>query len=150
MVHGNNKKKLSMNYELITHNQLGISMVEIVLVIATIVFLALTITSLPSAISSINKSRHASIAREITSREVEYLRKQTYANLPNGTSNFADPNLSNLPNYAATYEIIDCPVQICSSSEKIKKVTVKVSWNELTDRKDVTLVTMIGEGGVGQ
>lgn len=123
---------------------------EVVLVITVVAFLALIIASLPQSVSSINKNRHASIARDIAGKQVDYLRKQTYANLANGTTSFSDQNLTGLPQGAALYEVVDCPEEVCTSLENVKKVTVKVEWNESGDLKKVELVTLVGEGGLGQ
>lgn len=130
--------------------QKGVSFAELILVIAAVAFLGLIISNLPSSVATINKSRHASIAQEIATREVDYLRKQTYANLPNGINTFSDSNLSSLPGATATYEIKNCPAEICTSQEMVKQLEVKVSWKEGGDSKNVDLVTLIGEGGVGQ
>ena len=130
--------------------QLGISLVEIVLVIAALGFLVLLIGTLPATIGAINSSSHLSLAKDITSKDVEVLRKLAYANLANGTATFTDPELIRLPGYAANYEVIDCPSAICSNGEKAKQVTVTVSWNESSKLRSTRLVTIIGEGGVGQ
>lgn len=128
----------------------GVSLVELVLVVAAVGFLALLVNNLPSSISSINKSRHASLARDIAGKQVEYLRRQTYTNLSLGTESFYDSGLSNLPGALATYEIEGCSPEVCPNQEEAKEVKVKVSWNESGDNKFVELITIIGEGGLGQ
>lgn len=128
----------------------GVSLVELVLVVAAVGFLALLVNNLPSSISSINKSRHASLARDVASKQIDYLRRQTYENLSLGTVAFSDSGLGNLPESSAVYEVEDCPVEVCTDLEDAKEVKVKVSWNESGDSKFVELVTIIGEGGVGQ
>lgn len=131
-------------------NQNGVSLVELVLVVAAVVFLALLVNNLPSSISSINKSRHASLARDIAGKQMDYLRRQTYANLSLGVEAFYDSGLNNLPGTLATYEVEDCPLEVCFDQEEAKEVKVKVSWNESGDSKSVELVTIVGEGGLGQ
>ena len=129
----------------------GFSLVELVLVSAVVIFLATLILNLPSAISSINKSRHRSIAKDITARQIDYLRKQLYAvGMANGTSAFADPSLISLPFSSAQYSIEDCPAQTCGSGNEAKMVKVTVSWNESGDAKSVELTTIMAEGGIGQ
>jgi Tfp pilus assembly protein PilE len=130
--------------------QSGVTLIELILVVLTIAFLALLINNLPSSISSINKSRHASIARDIVTQKLDSLRKLTYTNLSNGTNDFTDPNLTNLPNSTAIYIVEDCPASICTSSEASKKVTVEVSWKESGDIKKIQLVTLVSDGGIGQ
>lgn len=131
-------------------SQQGISYVEIILVIATVGFLAMLIGTLPSTISAINQSSHLSRAKDIAGKQVESLRKQTYSNLANGTSNFTDSDLNLLPSSQGSYEIIDCPLVICPNGEKAKQVTVTISWKEPRGIKSAQIVTIIGEGGVGQ
>lgn len=130
--------------------QRGFSLIEIVVVVFLVAILALIIASLPQTVSSINKSRHASIARDIASKQVDYLRKQTYSNLPLGLNNFSDPNLSTLPQATATYEVSDCPLEVCAASEQLKEAVIRVSWNESGEPKNIELTTLIGQGGVGQ
>lgn len=128
--------------------QKGITLVELLLVVVAVGFLALLINNLPSSISSINRSRHSSIAREIAEKQLEYLRKQPYPTLANGVNNFSDPQLSTLPSVTAVYEIADCSSQICQFSEVAKEVRVRVSWNESGDNKTVELLTIIAQQGV--
>lgn len=125
-------------------------MIEILLVVAAVGFLVLLIANLPSSVASISKSRHASLAREIANKEMDFLRKKTYANLALGTNTFTDPGLDNLPTPSASYEVTDCPVQVCSGGEKVKQIKVTVAWNEGGSNKSVELVTLIGENGVAQ
>lgn len=125
---------------------------ELVLVIAAVGFLVLLIGNLPSSISSINKSRHMSLARDITSKQIDSLRKQTYNGLTITTEpvTFFDSSLTDFSTPTATYEISDCPADICLNSEKIKKIKVKVTWKEQGDNKVVELTTLIAEGGLSQ
>lgn len=126
----------------------GFSLVEILLVVSALFFLGLLVASLPSAISSINKSRHTSLAKEAASRQLNSLRQQGFSNLANGSSGFADSSLSSLNNVTATYEVEDCPVEICTNNEETKKVIVKIAWKELGDDKRVELQTLVSEGGI--
>jgi len=130
--------------------QAGISLIELILVVAAVAFLVLLLANLPSAIASINKSRHASTARSIVNKQTDYLRKQTYTNLANGTNSFSDTALSSLRSAAGTYKIEDCPPAVCTASEEIKQITVTVSWNEMGDNKSIEVVTLVGKEGLGQ
>jgi len=130
--------------------QLGFSLVEVLLVIAAVLFLGLLVANLPSAISSVTQSQHSSLAREIASKKIENLRQQTYDNLFNGTDTFFDSSLSGLPGATASFEIADCPVDICSLGEHAKQITVNITWKEAGVDKSVDLTTIISEGGLSQ
>lgn len=132
----------------INSSQGGISLIELLLVVVSVGFLALLIANLPSSMSAINQSRHASLAREIASKEIDYLRRQTYTNLANSSSNFTDSSLTALPNPLATYEVTDCPLSICTHNERAKQVRVKVSWVESGVNKNVQLTSIIAESGL--
>lgn len=138
-------------YELRT-NQRGVSLVELILVVMAIAFLALMIANLPSSISSINKSRNMSLARDIASKKIEYFREQEFSTLLNETNSFMDDSLLKLPLGQASYEITNCPESVCSEdvSSKIKQVKVFVLWRESGEEKKVELTTLLGEEGLGQ
>lgn len=128
----------------------GVSLIEIILVAGAVIALTLLLGSVPSAMSSINKSRHNSTAREIAVRQMEQLKRQPYINLAVGVNSFTDANLDKLSSASATYEIKDCSVAICTNDEDIKEVKVTVSWNEGNDPAKLELDTLIYEGGIGQ
>ena len=131
-------------------NQQGVSLVELVLVASAVIFLSLLIGNLPSSMSSINKSRHLSIAREIAGKQIEYLRKQPFGNLVDGVNFFTDQDLATLTDASATYEIEDCPPAVCVLGETVKKIKVEISWNEGGANKKVEATTIIAEGGITQ
>lgn len=131
----------------------GVSLIELVLVVATVIFLALLINNFPSSIASINKSKHSSIARDIVGKQLDALRRQKYADLNNtleGGVSFTDSGLYALPSSSAVYEINDCPVSVCSNNENIKEVKVRVKWKENSQDETVELSTLIAEGGITQ
>ncbi|MCL4367048.1 hypothetical protein M1563_02675 [Patescibacteria group bacterium] len=128
----------------------GVSVIELVLVTVIIAALALLVANLPSSVSSINRSRHSSIAKDIATRELEYLRKLSYDSLSNGTNNFTDPDLTSLPKSTASYTVNDCQEPACINGEKAKIVTVSVAWNESGDDKTVDLSTIVSQGGLAQ
>lgn len=132
--------------------QSGASLIELSLVVLVILALALIVANLPSWTASINGSRNYSIAREVSSRQINYLRKNLYAkNLPDGTTVFSDENLAKLPSSSASYSIEECPGGIClDEDEQVKKITVQVNWKEGASDKSLELTTLVGAGGVGQ
>lgn len=131
----------------------GVALVELVLAVMTIGFVVMLIANLPSAVSSINRSRRISVAKEITNRKLDSLRKQGYTTLKTlaqGTNIFTDTALSSLPSPTAVYELSDCPVEVCSNGEQVLQVKARVDWNELGYSKTVELTTLVGQGGIGQ
>ena len=132
------------------HKQKGISLVEFVLVIATIGFLVLLVANLPSSLASISRSSHQSIANSVANKQLEVLRKQGASNLSNGVTNFTDSSLNKLPNVSASYSVSDCPVTICTSQEPMKDVKVTITWKEMAEQKQVSLSTLIANQGLSQ
>lgn len=128
----------------------GASLVELIIVVAALIFLALLINNLPSSVSSISRSRRMSIAREIVERKVEQLRRTDFNGLANGTEAFTDANLSSLPAGSGKVVVEDCPTSICTQSEKIKKIKAVVFWNESGQNDTVEVETFISQGGLGQ
>lgn len=130
--------------------QSGASLIELILAVVVIALLSLLISRLQPTLSSINKSRNQSLARDIATKEIDYLRKQPYNSLLPGESSFSDAKLSSLPTAAASYIIEDCPEQFCTPPEAIKKIKVKVSYSEAGTLENVELTTLITSGGLGQ
>ncbi|MDO8638692.1 MAG: hypothetical protein Q7R43_03890 [Candidatus Daviesbacteria bacterium] len=130
--------------------QRGISLIEIVLVAAAMIALALLLGTLPSSMSSINKSRQTSLAKEVTAKEIEYLRGQAYEDLIEGDNTFVDVSLDKLGNAQGSYEVKACSPTICTLNEDVKEIKVKVSWVEAGENKNVELSTLVSKGGIGQ
>lgn len=128
----------------------GVSLVEILLVVAAVIILALLVSALPQSISSIRRSGNVSLAREIAGKQLEFLHKQPYSNLSNGINNFSDTSLVKLPSPTATYEIDDCPLEICTLEETAKKIKVSVNWIESGKTQTAEISTIVSEGGLGQ
>ncbi len=130
--------------------QRGISLVELLIVTTTIGFLAILIAAIPNAITSVTKSQHRSLARNIASKQINYLRQQGFANLANGSSSFTDLDLEKLPQSSALQEISNCPVEVCTNNESVKSVQVTVAWVDSGATQSATLSTLVGLGGIGQ
>ncbi|KKR81241.1 MAG: hypothetical protein UU73_C0003G0195 [Candidatus Daviesbacteria bacterium GW2011_GWA1_41_61] len=132
-------------------SQSGISLIELTLVVMLVLALAMVVANLPSWTASITGSKYNSIAREVASKKINYLRKNLYSkNLPNGTTVFSDESLTKIPSSTASYSIEDCSEDICLNDEQVKKVTVQINWKERAENKFLELVTLVGVGGVGQ
>lgn len=126
----------------------GVSLIEIILVVAAVGILILLVASLPQSITSIRKSNNTSLAKEIAARELDLLRRQPYQSFIKGTFNFSDVNLLKLSSASASYEIADCPTEICTQNEDAKRIKVDINWFEGKDIKNVELLTIVAEGGL--
>ena len=127
----------------------GFSLVEVLLVMMVVIFIALLIANLPPTIRLSGNSAHESLAKEIASQQIEILRGKTYGNLSgNGTTAISDTRVSQLPGGAGTVTIADCPAAICTNDEPLKQITVTVSWLETKNTTSIKLDTLIGQGGI--
>lgn len=129
-------------------SQRGVSLIEVVLALAALGFLALLVVNIPTSIRLIGESRHQSLAREIMSKQIEDTRNTTYANLADGTQNISDSRMSSLPGSSGTILIGPCPANICTQGETAKQVTVTLSWKEGQNPVTVNLKTIIASGGL--
>lgn len=131
----------------------GFSLVETILVIFIAGILVLVLVNIPNALGLINKSKHLSLAKEIATKQLEDKRNTNYANLVNDTitlSTSSEPRLSLLPAGMVVVKVEDCSENICQNSEAIKQVGVSVSWLEGSKTQNISLDTLVGEGGLNQ
>ncbi len=119
----------------------------VVVILGSIVFL---ISSLPNSFMLVGKSKNVSLAREIAIKQIEDKRTINYSNLVNDSSGISDSRLGLLPNGSGTVTVEDCNPVVCTNGEHIKQVTVIVNWKDNNKPQNVTLKTMIGEGGINQ
>lgn len=128
----------------------GVSLIESLLVVVIIGSIVFLIASIPNALMLIAKAKHVSLAREIAVKQIEDKRMVSYANLVNDNSPIQDSRLSLLPEGAGTVGVTDCDPSVCTNGEHIKQVIVAVSWQDNRKAQNITLRTMIGEGGINQ
>lgn len=128
----------------------GVSLIESLLVVVVISSIVFLMANIPNALMLVGKSKHVSLAREIAVKQIEDKRNINYANLVNDNIPIADSRLNLLPQGTGTVAVEDCPVAICTNGENIKQVTVTVSWVNNAKPQNLTVNTMIGEGGINQ
>lgn len=131
--------------------QSGFSLIEIVLIIMIVGFILLLVVNLPNAISLVSRSQFTSIANRVGSKKIEELRSKGYdaiVNEPQTEQTCTDCDVSKLPGGSATYQVKNCSAPLCTQSEKIKEIIIKINWLEKGQTKTVTLQTMIGQGGL--
>lgn len=131
-------------------NNKGVSLIELLLVMALVGFLVLLIANLPNSINLIGKANHQSTALKIASKALEDKRSLQYQNLANGEQALSDPRLLRLPSGSGQVLVEDCDPLICTQGENARQVFVKVTWQESGKAQEVTLKTLISEGGLSQ
>jgi hypothetical protein len=129
-------------------NQLGISLIEVILMLGAVIFLVLLIGNLPLAVNLIGRANHQSIAREIVTKKIEDIRITPYSSLANGQTSIVDTRLKLLPTSTGVALIEDCPVTICTLSEDAKNVTVTVTWIENGKDQTNQIHTIVANGGL--
>jgi len=132
--------------------QVGVSLVELLLVVVAVGMLVALMGSIPNSVGLISRSKHQSLAREIALKQIEDKRATAYANLtptaPTGDP-FTDSRLSLLPGGSGKITIADCG-SICTNNEHIKQLTVEVDWKDGGKSQSVQIKSMIAEGGLNQ
>lgn len=128
----------------------GISLIEVLLVVAVVGTAVFLMANLPNAMRLVNKSRHLSLAREIAAKEIEDRRNISYINLVLDTTEIIDSRISLLPSGNGQVIVTDCDPLICTSLEHVKQVTVTLQWKEGNKNQQISLKTFIGEGGINQ
>lgn len=129
-------------------NQKGVSLVELLVVIAAIGILVSLLANVPPSLGLIGKSRYQSLANQIANKQIEDIRATPYANLANGTTNVNDSRMNLLPSSTGNILIEDCDVSICSNSEIMKKITTTIQWQVGGKQQEVKLKTLVTEGGL--
>lgn len=131
-------------------NNVGFSLVELLLVITAVGFLVILLGSIPNSLNLIGKSKHESLAREIVVKEIEDKRNISYINLANGETNIIDARINLFPSGNGKTLVEDCDPLICTNSENAKQITVTVTWKEAGKQQTTRLKTIIAEGGLNQ
>lgn len=120
----------------------GYSLVEIIVSLG-IVAVFFVLFQAAAGTTIINRNvKHQDIALRIAQTKIDALQALPYASLP-ASSAFSDPLLASLPAGSAVVSMADF-------NAKMKQATVTVYWQEPggNTTHDVTLVTLIGEGGI--
>lgn len=131
-------------------NDKGTSLIESLLVVVMLGIIVVLMANLPNAFTLMSKSKHLSLAREVTAKQIEDKRATSYINLVNGTTTILDTRLGLLLEGSGTVLVEGCNASICTNAEHIKQVTVTVNWKEGSKSQSISLKTFIGEGGLDQ
>lgn len=131
-------------------NEKGFSLIESLLVVAILGSVVFLFANFPNALILVTKSKHTSLAREVATKQIEDKRTINYVNLVNGLLPINDSRLGSLTQGSGTVEVSDCDPSICTNGEQIKQVKVTVIWMDNNKPQNITVQTMIGEGGINQ
>jgi hypothetical protein len=135
----------------VVQNQKAFSLVEIVIIVMIAGFIVLLLSNLPSSLKLIGVSTHESKAKDLAQKKVEDVRGTPFVNISLGTTPVSDPGLSSLPGGSGEVLIEPCPDTICTTqAEKdlIRQATIKISWQEQGNQKDVQVTTLVTDGGL--
>lgn len=135
----------------ILNSDKGVSLIELVVVIATVSSIVFLMANIPNSLGLITKSKNLSLAREIGTKQLEDIRVTNYLNLVlDDPVPISDQRLTLLPQGKGSVLIKACPLEICTNGESLKQVSVTVEWQENNKNQKITLKTLLGEGGLGQ
>lgn len=126
----------------------GVSLVELLLVIASVGILMLLLANLPNSIRLIGKAKHQSLAREIATKQIEDKRELLFTNLANGEQSINDLRMSLLPGGTGKVTISDCSFSVCTNGENAKQVSIIITWKEASKDQSLVINTLIAEGGL--
>lgn len=119
------------------------TLVEIL--IATAIFAIAIVTlfgSFSLALKFGQRSREAAIAATIAEEKIESLRLAGFDSVALDSNPTATANSKLSQGYTKTY------VEYYQGNTRIKQVTVKVYWQSRPEAIAITLVTLIGQGGI--
>lgn len=128
------------------NSQSGVSLVEVLMVLAAVSILVFLVSSIPNSITLINKSVHLSLVKEISIKKLAELKKKDYASLTDET--ITDQRLKTLPSGIGNVTVSDCNETICPNGEEIKQVEVNITWKENGKTQSFKIQSLITEGGL--
>ncbi|MEK7581529.1 MAG: prepilin-type N-terminal cleavage/methylation domain-containing protein [Patescibacteria group bacterium] len=139
-------KEKTVNREPLTVNKrqrrFGFSLIEVLLSVFILIILTAILLTASGTLTLTRQSNLQSTASKIASKKVEDLRNTAFASLP-ASGPFADPNLSKLPQGAATLTVSNY-----QSSTQIKQVSINVTWVVNSTTRQVHMDTLIYENGI--
>lgn len=139
-----------MNHQPITHDQMGVSLIESLVIVVMVAVMVFLMANIPNAMNLLSKAKHTSLAREIAAKQIEDKRSISYVNLANDSAAISDSRMGLLPEGSGTIVTADCDEQVCTNDENVKQITVTIFWKDNNKDQKVTLTTLIGEGGLNQ
>lgn len=125
--------------------QKGVTLAENLVMVTSVGFLVILLSSIPNAIALVGKGKNLSLAREIVNTQIEEHKVIPFVNLINGEALLNDSRINLLPEGRGKMTTQDCSTQICPNGEKTKQLIVTVSWNESGKFVSTTLTTLVSD-----
>jgi Tfp pilus assembly protein PilV len=122
--------------------QKGFSLLELLIAFFLITVTVFVFLKTTDTLGRITRGKHQTTAYHIASKKIEEFRNSSFASLPS-SGPFSDPQLSSIPQGSGTITVDNY-----QSSTKIKQITVAVSWLEQSAPRQISLSTLISEGGL--
>lgn len=128
----------------------GFSLVEVIIAVFLTGLIVLVVANIPQAVRLITGSKGESKVREVVAQKIEDVRLSGYDSLDSETGpvTFTDPKLDSLNSVNGAVLVEECPEDVCTHDELIKKVTVTITWTENTEPKRFSVATFVAKGGL--
>lgn len=125
-------------------SKLGFSLIEVIIALAVVLVTMIAFGVVVNTIPLTRTARNQNVAYHIAAKKVEELRHTAFASLPS-SGTFTDAGLQNLASSTAALTIANY-----QSSAIIKQADVTVTWYENNKARNVSLTTLISQGGLNQ
>lgn len=126
----------------------GFSLIEVLVALFITGAIVLVIANIPNVLSLVKGSQSESKVREVAAKKIEDIRLSGYDNLANGSTALTDSKLNSLTSVTGVVLTEDCPVELCTSGELAKKITITITWTENTEPKRFSVTTLVAKGGL--
>lgn len=126
--------------------QNGFTLLEIVISVGLLALLFGFYNLMVETVLFTNRGRFDDIGRSVAVEQLEIARSIDFGLLDNGSVAISDDDLDLLPQGSGTMVVADYG----SADSGIKEVVVSVNWVDRGITRDVTLTTLITDGGVGK
>lgn len=126
----------------------GFSLIEVLVTLFIIGAIVLVMANIPQVITLVKGSQSELKVREVTAGKIEDIRLSGFDNLADGTTPIIDSKLNSLANVSGVVLIEPCPLQLCTSGELVKKITITITWNENSEPKRFSVTTLVAKEGL--
>lgn len=129
-----------------TRSSRGFTLIEVILSMLLLFVVFIAITAMNQTIRFTNRGRFDDIGRSIAIEHLEIYRGMDFNSLPDGTVEINDPGLDLLPQGTAHAVFSDYG----STDSGLVEAVVTVNWIDKGVPRDVSLTTLLTNGGVGK